>query len=654
MKRALLVVTLAVSVAGSAAGLPASAGDGRQPHPPRPVPPAVGAKAGPLAPCKNVSGAKCGRVTVPLDRLDPSVGTIDIAFELHPRRNRSKPSLGTIVAVEGGPGYSTTASRDYFIDLFRPLLGRRRLLLVDNRGTGRSGAILCQPLQSYKGDYVNAVGRCGEQLGPASDLYGSGNAADDLAAVLDELGIDRVDLYGDSYGTFFGQTFALRHPERLRSLVLDGAYFVAGTDPWYRDTNRAIKDAFEYVCERSPTCEARRGTSVRLIARLARHLRERPISGRAANADGELRKVKVDVGGLIYLVTAAATSPTIYRELDAAGRAALRPKKPYNRPLLRLAAETYYVGGAGPVRQYSEGLYVAVACNDYPQPYDMTAPIGARPEQYEAAIEDLELNDPKAFEPFTVREWVTSPVEYYDSCLKWPVPSRVDPPVPPGTTWPDTPVLVLNSDLDSLTSPEGGREAANAFPNSTYVEVANITHVTAISDFGRCASRIVVRFVRTLDAGDTSCAAEYAEIRTVPRYTRRAAGLDMTGRRRSVAIAGATVGDVMARWLNMYGTAGVGLRGGSFTTWGLRDVKFRLDRVRLLKDVVVSGDVSWHRPTGGVRATVTVGGRNTKYGRRAIKSGRLRLSWNHDRPLATMHARGRIGGREVNLAMPAP
>ena len=257
---------------------------------------------------------------------------------------------------------------------------------MDNRGTGRSEPILCRPLQSYKGNYVDAVGRCGRQLGGAADLYGSGNAADDLTEVLDKLGIDRVHLYGDSYGTFFSQTFAVRHPDRLHSVVLDAAYFVAGTDPFYIDTNRALRDAFRLSCDRSPTCAARPGTTMDRIERLTERLRDEPIVGRAQNADGAGRRVRVGVGGLIYLVTSAATSPTLYRELDAAVRAALRPRS-YVKPLLRLA-----------------------------------------------------------------REWVTSPVEYFTTCLKWPRPSRVDPPVPPGADFPDTPVLVLAGDLDSLTS----------------------------------------------------------------------------------------------------------------------------------------------------------------------------------------------------------
>ena len=157
-------------------------------------------------PCRNIAKARCGSIEVPLNPLNPTGKKIKIAYELYPRRNRTQPTQGTIVAVEGGPGYSTTDSRSYYRELFRPLLDSRRLLLVDNRGTGRSDAIHCPRLQSYTGNYVKAVGACGRSLKNASDLYGSGNAADDLAAVLDHLEIERIDLYGDSYGTFFSQT----------------------------------------------------------------------------------------------------------------------------------------------------------------------------------------------------------------------------------------------------------------------------------------------------------------------------------------------------------------------------------------------------------------------------------------------------------------
>jgi pimeloyl-ACP methyl ester carboxylesterase len=632
----------AVVAAVVVAGLPAPAAA----HIPKGSPGAR-AQAVKLRRCRE-GRARCGHIKVPLDRSDAGLGKIKIGFELYPRKNRSRRKLGTIVAVEGGPGYATTGSRSSYLELLAPLRKRRDLLLIDNRGTGKSEPILCQPLQSYKGNYVDAVGKCGRQLGPASDLYGTGNAAEDMADVLDALGIKKVDLYGDSYGTFFGQTFAVRHPEKLRSLVLDSAYFVGGTDPFYIDTNRAIRDAFRYVCERRPSCASRPGDPMRRMARMAERLRREPIVGRAPNGDGVVRKVKVDVGGLIYIVTNAAYAPTIYREFDAAVRAALRKKKPYYRPLLRLARETYYVGGAGPVEEYSEGLYVAVACNDYPQAYDMTAPIKERRKQYKATLRELRRTQPNAFAPFTIREWVTSPVEYFDSCIEWPRPSRVDSPIPPGATFPSVPTLVMAGDLDPLTSPEGARQTAAAFPNSTYVEVANMTHVTALADFSRCTSDIVLRFVRKLDAGDTSCASEYSEIRVVDKFSRRAEGQgELPTRRLAILVGARTVSDVIARWYQMYGYEGVGLRGGRFSTTDGPHIKWELDGVRWVDDVAVSGTATWDRTTGAMRADIRLSGSGAA-------PGRLTLRWNDWDRLARASVTGVLNGREIDVTIPAP
>ena len=100
-------------------------------------------------------------MTVPLDRAHPDDRTIDIAFELYAHTDTTQPALDPIVAVEGGPGYSSRASRDYYLDLFEPLMNRRDLLIVDNRGTGASGAINCEKLQSYVGSFADNVAACG-------------------------------------------------------------------------------------------------------------------------------------------------------------------------------------------------------------------------------------------------------------------------------------------------------------------------------------------------------------------------------------------------------------------------------------------------------------------------------------------------------------
>jgi 3-oxoadipate enol-lactonase len=56
--------------------------------------------------------------------------------------------------------------------------------------------------------------------------------ADDLAGLLDSLGIERAHIGGISYGGEISLTFALRYPERTGSLIVADA--VSHVDPWLR------------------------------------------------------------------------------------------------------------------------------------------------------------------------------------------------------------------------------------------------------------------------------------------------------------------------------------------------------------------------------------------------------------------------------------
>jgi pimeloyl-ACP methyl ester carboxylesterase len=599
-----------------------------------------------LPPCADVPGARCGSVTVPLDRAHPDGRTIAVAFEAWEHRDTSQPALDPIVAVEGGPGYASRGSRDYYLDLFDPLMERRDLLIVDNRGTGDSGAINCEKLQSYVGSFSDNVGECGRQLGDTADDYGTGNAVEDMIAVLDALGINKINLYGDSYGTFFGQTFAVRHPERIRTLMLDAAYPIEAGDPWYRDSARALRNAFRLACKRAPVCAARGGDPINRMRTLAQQLRRHPITGQAADADGVLQDVKIDGSALSYLAWAASGSATMYRELDPAIRAALRPNPDFV-PLLRLGAENLSLGDAGEPVEFSEGLYAAVICHDYPQLWDPNAAQTTKNAQLRNSIASLRREEPDAFAPFTIAEWISQPFSELDYCLQWPAAGVADPPRPPSARYPRVPTLVLTSDLDSNTSPEGAAEVARRF-GGTLVESVNYTHVSAMGDFGRCASRIVVRFIRALDPGDTSCSREYNENRMVDLFPRTVAGVAGASPDEKVArAAAATVADIVARWWSMLGEEGVGLRGGTFTTTGLDEARFRLHTVQWVEDLTVNGSIIWDRTTGDISAKVVA--------RRPDKSrSRLTMSWNDWTPRARAAVTGTVDRRPVTFDIPAP
>jgi hypothetical protein len=94
-----------------------------------------------LAPCpaearQLAASVQCGTVRVPLDRASTTrpPRTIRIYFERYRRSDTSRRPSSTVVSIEGGPGYSTTADRGGRVALWEPVSARRDLLLVDLRG----------------------------------------------------------------------------------------------------------------------------------------------------------------------------------------------------------------------------------------------------------------------------------------------------------------------------------------------------------------------------------------------------------------------------------------------------------------------------------------------------------------------------------------
>jgi pimeloyl-ACP methyl ester carboxylesterase len=608
-------------------------------------PPAKPAAAAALKPCANVPNlpsARCGSVEVPLDRANPAAGTTTVAYALVPRRAASAPSAGTLAFNPGGPGDPTIANAAQTAKMFAPLLDKRDLLLIDPRGTGRSDALHCRAAERPRLADVfatpvhtlEAIGECGRELGQRAAHYGTAEVADDFEAVRAALGVDRLDLWGNSYGTYLMPVYAARHPEHVRSMVLSGAYPI-DFDPWGRDRAAAARRAIGLICARTHGCHG--DAVLRDVAALATRLRHHPVTFDVA-VDAKHFRGRLDenaVAGLAY----SGGSPYGLAQLPAiaaSGRAG--DLAPLRRVVeTRLLTEAYGVTHPAP-RSESLAQALATECHDFPRSFALADGPEARHAAYEQARAAL---DQRAFLPFSASAWTSTGFEAAATCIEWPDLPAATPPIAPGTAMPDVPVLVISGDLDANTPSSAGRQVAARFAHATFAEIPNVGHVP--TDASPCALKLGLRFVATKVAEADACAGTGTPPPLSAPAPVRAAGVApvkapsaTAAQRRALAVVVATATDLQqqAGMLQAYPTASA-LRGGRYVRAGKG---VRLDGARVVRDASVSGELvlTQRGITGNLRLTGP-----------GIAHGRLRVALT---TTGASRATGTLDGRPVSLS----
>lgn len=151
---------------------------------------------------------------MPLARISRE---IELAFEIVPRPDASEASAESLRSGEPlvlimGIG----AQLIYWPDDFCAALAERGFSVIrfDNRDVGLSTKLegrRAPPLQTM-------ISRMAAGL-PVAAPYTLLDMADDVAGLLDHLGIDRAHVVGASMGGMIAQTFAIAHPHRVRSLT---------------------------------------------------------------------------------------------------------------------------------------------------------------------------------------------------------------------------------------------------------------------------------------------------------------------------------------------------------------------------------------------------------------------------------------------------
>ena len=187
--------------------------------------------------------AQCATVAVPIDDANPAGPQANLAVIKIPARG---DRIGSLMINPGGPGASAVDAVVSLADALAdsPITERFDLVAFDPRGVGYSTPELrClsdaeqdawrrEPMVDYSPAGVARIedfnrtmaGKCVERMGKGFLAgVGTASAAKDMDAVREALGDDQINYLGYSYGTQLGTAYIERFPNRVRTMVLDGA-----------------------------------------------------------------------------------------------------------------------------------------------------------------------------------------------------------------------------------------------------------------------------------------------------------------------------------------------------------------------------------------------------------------------------------------------
>jgi pimeloyl-ACP methyl ester carboxylesterase len=192
--------------------------------------------------------------TVPLDHDRPEAGSIVVfTREVAAPEGRDRPYL---VFFQGGPGYEARRPTSPPSGWIKKALADFRVLLLDQRGTGRSTPV--------------GVGLPGDDARGQADYlthFRADSIVRDAELIRQELGVDRWSILGQSFGGFCSMTYLSFAPEGLREVMITGGLSPVGrpVDDVYSATWRRTIEKNRAYFARYPDDRGRVGDILRRL-----------------------------------------------------------------------------------------------------------------------------------------------------------------------------------------------------------------------------------------------------------------------------------------------------------------------------------------------------------------------------------------------------
>ncbi|MDX1389332.1 MAG: alpha/beta fold hydrolase [Acidobacteriota bacterium] len=455
-------------------------------------PAAAGADAPPepepalrLAACERAGvpeGTRCGTYTVWENRETRKGRKIDLNLVVIPARH-PEGNPEPVFLLSGGPGGAAT-DLIAFLPAFSEVHEVRDIVLLDQRGTGRSNPLGCLPgggvrelLDFYLSFRVptDRVEACRDSYDADLTLYHTAIAMDDLDEVREALGYDKIHLWGGSYGTRAALVYMRRHPEHVSTATLRAAVPTTATVPLYfaKDAQVAMDDLFD-DCEADPACheaypELRAHLDI-VLQRLAKKPVRVDFSMQADTFEVEITRDHF-AGGLLFLLYHPGMAAAVPEIIESAMAGTYEPFLRTVGPLIRLLGN-----------QISAGMFLSVTCSE-DVPFVVAGEIA---KETEGTFLGAAMTE-----------------RFLEVCALWPKGNLPDGYREPVRS--EVPVLILSGEIDPTASPRLAAIVSKTLPNSLVVSLPDTGHIPTLPG---CTPQIVSAFINTgsLDGLDASCA----------------------------------------------------------------------------------------------------------------------------------------------------
>lgn len=431
------------------------------------------------------SKVKCGALLVPENYGDETSDKISINFAVLPAIDNSEYKA-PLMFLAGGPGQAAVELATTLNRVFREIRKTRDIILVDQRGTGKSSALACD-LDDEEDVYrvlpeelnTDDVKSCISQFKGDVTQYNSENAIRDFDAIRAALGHEKINIYGGSYGTRAGLVYLRMFPESVESAVLDSVGPIEVPIGMFGQSGARSFNLLLENCKNSESChnafpnlaEEFQAVKARLAKEPVKIDIQHPRLGTPTQFVLDDTKFTGNLRFQLYGVEGRSMVPLVIHQAYLGNY----------QPLIGLIART-----EGEQLVYT-GLLFNIVCN-----------------------EDIPRVSPQMQEADAANEF-----DGAASHLAWELICPLFPQYRPSEDFyqpvtANVPTLILSGDLDPVTPPSNGDFPVKTLPNSKHIVVKNASHTVAMST---CASDIIGEFLTSKDPKslDESCLEDVPE-----------------------------------------------------------------------------------------------------------------------------------------------